>query len=54
MNVGHIALNCDEFAVVSSVECLLYASATKVKIVKLKTTAVVISYGWWDRLFELK
>ena len=38
---------------VSSFECLLHASATMVKIVKLKTTGA-ISNGRWDHVFELK
>ena len=58
INVGHIALNCDEFAVVSSVERLLYASATMVKLVKLKTTGPFLTVGritslsWSDALTE--
>ena len=34
----YVAVNCDEFAVVSSVECLLHAFATMVKNIELKTT----------------
>ena len=41
----YVALNCDEFAMVSSLECLLHASATMVKIVKLKTTGTFLTVG---------
>ena len=41
----YVALNCDEFAMVSSLECLLYASATMVKIVELKTTGPFLTVG---------
>ena len=41
----YVALNCDEFAMVSSLECLLHASATMVKIVELKTTGPFLTVG---------
>ena len=54
----HVALNCDELAIVSSIECLVHASATIVKIVKLKTTGPFLTVGgitslcWSDALME--
>ena len=54
----YVALNCDKFAIVSSVECLLHASATVVKIVKLKTTGPFLTVGgitslcWNDAVTE--
>ena len=41
----YVALNCDKFAMVSSLECLLHASATMVKIVALKTTGPFLTVG---------
>ena len=43
----YVVLNCDEFAmvIISSLECLLHASATMVKIVKLKTTGPFLTVG---------
>ena len=50
----YVALNCDEFAaMVSSLECLLHASATMVKIVKLKITGPFLTVGGIT-LFELQ
>ena len=41
----YVALNCDEFAMVSSLECLLHAPATMVKIVELKITGPFLMVG---------
>ena len=54
----YVALNCDEFVIVSSIEFLLHASATMVKIVKLKTTGPFLLVGritslcWSEALTE--